>query len=180
MHETVFREFRQQISLKASTWIFALIRLCLCRWQPTPVFLPGESHGQRSLVGSHPESRELQSQTRPKRLSPESTHSVAPASSLPLAAHVLLHRRDEPPLSRWYRLLPDNLYVDLSPPVSCSPALGFLNLTSLLKFSPCSLPLHSQKMIQVLLSLRKGSIFNKNSLGICYKAGIMLFGEHKD
>ena len=21
-------------------------------WQPTPVFLPGESHGQRSLVGS--------------------------------------------------------------------------------------------------------------------------------
>ena len=81
---------------------------------------------------------------------------------------------------RWYRLLPDNLDVDLSPPVSCSPALGFLNLTSLLKFSPCSLPLHSQKMIQVLLSLRKGSIFNKNSLGICYKAGIMLFGEHKD
>ena len=24
------------------------------RWQPTPVFLPGESHRQRSLVGSHP------------------------------------------------------------------------------------------------------------------------------
>ena len=23
-------------------------------WQPTPVFLPGESHGQRSLVGSSP------------------------------------------------------------------------------------------------------------------------------
>ena len=23
-------------------------------WQPTPVFLPGESHGQRSLVGSGP------------------------------------------------------------------------------------------------------------------------------
>ena len=22
------------------------------KWQPTPVFLPGESHGQRSLVGS--------------------------------------------------------------------------------------------------------------------------------
>ena len=21
------------------------------KWQPTPVFLPGESHGQRSLVG---------------------------------------------------------------------------------------------------------------------------------
>jgi len=25
-------------------------------WQPTPVFLPGESHGQRSLVGYKPQS----------------------------------------------------------------------------------------------------------------------------
>ena len=24
------------------------------KWQPTPVFLPGKSHGQRSLVGYHP------------------------------------------------------------------------------------------------------------------------------
>ena len=24
-------------------------------WQPTPVFLPGESHGQRSLAGYSPE-----------------------------------------------------------------------------------------------------------------------------
>ena len=23
-------------------------------WQPTPVFMPGESHGQRSMVGSSP------------------------------------------------------------------------------------------------------------------------------
>ena len=23
------------------------------KWQPTPVFLPGESHGRRSLVGCH-------------------------------------------------------------------------------------------------------------------------------
>ena len=27
------------------------------KWQPTPVFLPGESHGQRSLVGYSPQSR---------------------------------------------------------------------------------------------------------------------------
>jgi len=26
-------------------------------WQPTPVFLPGESHGQRSLMGYHPKSQ---------------------------------------------------------------------------------------------------------------------------
>ena len=24
------------------------------KWQPTPVFLPGKSHGQRSLAGYHP------------------------------------------------------------------------------------------------------------------------------
>ena len=27
------------------------------KWQPTPVFLPGESHGQRSLVGYSPWDR---------------------------------------------------------------------------------------------------------------------------
>ena len=36
-------------------------------WQPTPVFLPGESHGQRSLAGYGPEgckeSIGMQSQT---------------------------------------------------------------------------------------------------------------------
>ena len=26
-------------------------------WPPTPVFLPGESHGQRSLVGDSPKGR---------------------------------------------------------------------------------------------------------------------------
>ena len=28
------------------------------KWQPTPVFLPGKSHGQRSLVGYSPQGRE--------------------------------------------------------------------------------------------------------------------------
>ena len=27
------------------------------KWKPTPVFLPGESHGQRSLAGYSPWSR---------------------------------------------------------------------------------------------------------------------------
>ena len=27
---------------------------CRKKWQPTPVFLPGESHGQRSLVDYNP------------------------------------------------------------------------------------------------------------------------------
>ena len=29
------------------------------KWQPAPVFLPGKSHGQRSLVGSHSWSRKI-------------------------------------------------------------------------------------------------------------------------
>ena len=28
------------------------------KWQPTPVLLPGESHGQRSLVGYNPKGHE--------------------------------------------------------------------------------------------------------------------------
>ena len=37
-------------------------------WQPTPVFLPGESHGQRSLVAYSPKG--AKSQIQLKRLSP--------------------------------------------------------------------------------------------------------------
>ena len=40
------------------------------KWQPTPVFLPGESQGRGSLVGCHLWGR--QSQTRLKRLSSSS------------------------------------------------------------------------------------------------------------
>ena len=43
------------------------------KWQPTPVFLPGESHGQRSLAG-YIQPMGLHSQTHLKRLS---THTHA-------------------------------------------------------------------------------------------------------
>ena len=36
-------------------------------WEPTPVFLPGESHGQKSLAGYSPQG--LRESTRPKQLS---------------------------------------------------------------------------------------------------------------
>ena len=41
------------------------LRICLAMqpwkraWQPTPVFLPGESHGQRRLVGYSPWDRRV-------------------------------------------------------------------------------------------------------------------------
>ena len=38
------------------TWFDPWVRKTPCRrkWQPTPVFLPRESHGQRSLAGYSP------------------------------------------------------------------------------------------------------------------------------
>ena len=39
-----------------------LSRLVITKWHPTPVFLPGESHGRRSLVGYSP--RVKKSRTR--------------------------------------------------------------------------------------------------------------------
>jgi len=38
------------------TWFDPWVRKTPWRrkWQPTPVFLPGESHGQRSLAGYSP------------------------------------------------------------------------------------------------------------------------------
>ena len=33
------------------------------KWQPTPVFLPGESHGQRSLAGYSPWDHEVSDMT---------------------------------------------------------------------------------------------------------------------
>ena len=38
------------------------------KWQPTPVFLPGESHGQRSLVGYSPWGHRHNRMTKPKRI----------------------------------------------------------------------------------------------------------------
>ena len=32
-------------------------------WQPTPVFLPGEAHGQRSLAGRSPLDRKVSDMT---------------------------------------------------------------------------------------------------------------------
>ena len=37
--------------------VIAAIKLKDKKWQPTPVFLPGESHGGRSLVGYSPWGR---------------------------------------------------------------------------------------------------------------------------
>ena len=37
-----------------SCYVFTIMIMWSRKWQPTPVFLPGESHGQRSLLGYGP------------------------------------------------------------------------------------------------------------------------------
>ena len=52
-----------KVSFKVDLHIYVWIIIHFCpalwrrKWQPTPVFLPGESHGQRSLVGCSPWGR---------------------------------------------------------------------------------------------------------------------------
>ena len=55
--------------VKQDTWVRSLGRKDPLEraWQPTPVFLPGEFHGQRSLAGYGP--RVAKSQTQLKQLS---------------------------------------------------------------------------------------------------------------
>ena len=49
----------KNLSARQETWIPSLGREDPWRreWQPIPVFLPGEFHGQRSLVGYSPWAR---------------------------------------------------------------------------------------------------------------------------
>ena len=49
-------------------------------WQPTPVFLPGESHGQRSLMTAH---RVTKSQTRLKQLGMHPSKALMPVVYFP-------------------------------------------------------------------------------------------------
>jgi len=49
------------------------------KWQPTPVFLPGEFHGQRSLVGYSPWGRKELDMTEQL-----SMHAIMPPTNLTL------------------------------------------------------------------------------------------------
>ena len=53
-------------------------------WQPTPVFLPGESHGQRSLAGYNPRGREESETTEPQSPVPHvpALHTAVPSDGL--------------------------------------------------------------------------------------------------
>ena len=66
-------------SVPASRLSQTLLDHAMCRraWQPTPVFLPGEFHGQRNPVGSRPWGRK----SRPRLSDSHAltlTHSITP------------------------------------------------------------------------------------------------------
>ena len=46
-----------------TTHVRNFIRVWRRKWQPTPVFLPGESHGRKSLVGYSPRGRKRSDMT---------------------------------------------------------------------------------------------------------------------
>ena len=69
-HETVVRSLCQKIPWRRA-------------WQPTPVFLPGDSHGQRSLVGYSPWGRKESDMTE----ATEDTHEFDKVSCCPHNIH---------------------------------------------------------------------------------------------
>ena len=60
-HYIVIKSFSESISLLFSLYSFFIFyfwpSLCDLQWHPTPLFLPGKSHGRRSLVGCSPWGR---------------------------------------------------------------------------------------------------------------------------
>ena len=71
-----------EIRVSGESWSFEDLR----QWQPTPVFLPGESHGRRSLVGCRLWGC---TESDTKRLSSSSSSSrVTIWSSNPTSGHI--------------------------------------------------------------------------------------------
>ena len=61
------------------------------KWQPTPVFLPGESHGRRSLVGYSPQGRKESDTTERVHFSSlhsSCTHPGNPSSIVITSSHL--------------------------------------------------------------------------------------------
>ena len=53
-HHSLFGLWRLASELSRHLWLCHLACCCVRQWHPTPVFLPGKSHGRRSLVGCSP------------------------------------------------------------------------------------------------------------------------------
>ena len=68
-------------------------------WQPTPVFLPGTSHGQRSLAGYCPWGCKELDTTEQLNIKNKTTYSKAYLASLMKFSHETLHLNTSSPCS---------------------------------------------------------------------------------
>ena len=93
-------------------------------WQPTPVFLPRESHGQRSLVGYSPWGRKCHI-LWPESIKYERFHLTQPHVYLRSVAHRHSHL-----FLQLVFLFPASSKGQLNVPVSCL-CLGFQLVTGL-------------------------------------------------
>ena len=117
------------------TWVQSWVGKILWRrkWQPTPVFLPGESHGQRNLVGYSPWGRkesdmtEWLSHTHTLVITPRTTLQNWPEGIAAAMSWAAIPRRALP---QSQELLSPNTELSSSaqnalPPDSCRvPSLG--------------------------------------------------------
>ena len=74
-------------------YLFILLEYRRRQWHPTPVLLPGKSHGQRSLVGCSPWGRE-ESDTTERLHFPFSLSCIGEGNGNPLQCSCLENPRD--------------------------------------------------------------------------------------
>ena len=69
-NQSILKEINPEYSLEL------LLLTWRRKWQPAPIFVPGESHGQRSLAGYSPQGRKSQT-----RFNDKTTNTVAEAET---------------------------------------------------------------------------------------------------
>ena len=96
--------FHQHLVMSVLLILVVLVALSWRRaWQPTSVFLLGESHGQRSLVGYSPWGRKESGMTEQLTLSEVVNHL---ATSTLTHANQLIPSSHPQPSSLWTLILP--------------------------------------------------------------------------
>ena len=130
------------------------------KWQPTPVFLPGESHGQRSLVGCSPWGRTESDMT--EATWQYVTHPISKWPTRPLSHSLYPGYKNElrTPVQCWLSL--DTAH--------CSNSISHYNKLQSLSFclmSGNSFPTHEQTMTIIFSFFNISSQLRKSLDSMC-------------